>query len=383
MSKATLEKHSNGIEPVLYMALELSGGTWKVLFGAPDGRRRERNAPARDVERLLAEIAAAKKRFGLPADARVASCYEAGRDGFWLHRALEAAGVESLVVDSASIEVSRRKRRAKTDRLDVRKLMGLLVRHLAGERRMWSVLRVPDRQAEDVRQLSRTIDRLKTERNRHVTRIKALLATQGLEAERVGGPDWERRLDELREWDGAPLGRFLREDLALEGKRLALVNEQLARLKAARKELVAASRDPIADAAGRLALLGGIAQESSFVFSAEFFGWRRFSNRREVAGAAGVTGAPWASGAEARDQGITKAGNRRLRAMLIEIAWCWLRYQPQSALSRWFEERYGKAGGRMRRIGVVALARKLLIALWRYLEDGVVPEGARLKAAAA
>lgn len=145
MSKATLMKHANAIEPVLYMALELSGGTWKVLFGTPDGRRRERNAPARDLERLLAEIAAAKKRLGLPAEARVASCYEAGRDGFWLHRALEAHGVESLVVDSASIEVSRRRRRAKTDRLDVRKLMALLVRHLAGERRMWSVLRDHDR----------------------------------------------------------------------------------------------------------------------------------------------------------------------------------------------------------------------------------------------
>lgn len=382
MSEATLEIKSNGVEPVLYMALELSERSWKVLFGTPEGKRRERNVPAREVGLLFEELAAARRRLGLPCGVRVVSCYEAGREGFWLHRALEAQGVESLVVDSASIEVPRRKRRAKTDRLDVRKLLGLLVRHLAGERRMWSVLRVPDRRAEDIRQLSRSIGRLKTERNRHVTRIKALLATQGLTLKRVGGADWEQRLEALREWDGAPLGRFLHEDLALEGERLALVDEQLAKLKAARAELVAAAEDPIAVAAGRLALLGGVAAESSFVFAAELLGWRRFANRREVAGAAGLTGTPWASGGEARDQGISKSGNPRIRAMLVEIAWCWLRYQPQSTLSLWFRERFAQAGGRARRSGIVALARKLLVALWRYLEAGVVPEGARLKAAA-
>jgi transposase len=368
----------------LYMAMELSERTWKLLLGTPaHGKLIERNVTGGDLEALWREIAAGKQKLGLPPDARVASCQEAGRDGFWLHRALEAHGVESLVVDSSSIEVPRKKRRAKTDRIDVRKLYGLLARHMRGEKRVWSVVRVPDPQTEDVRRLSRAIDRLKKERSTHRTRMKTLLVTQGVKVERAGGRFWEERLKELRLWNGEPLPANLVTELVLEGERLALVESQLGQLKAERDALVASKREPIGIAAGRLAALCGVAGESSFVFAAEVFGWRTFDNRGQVGAAVGLTPTPYASGNDAREQGISKGGNPRMRAMMVEIAWCWLKHQPQSALSRWFRARFAAAGGRARKSAIVALARKLLVALWRYLAHGVAPEGARFKAGAA
>jgi transposase len=362
------------------MALELSARSWKVLFASSRGGRRERSVAAGDVPKLAAEIAAAKRKLGLAPQARMVSCYEAGRDGFWLHRALVAHGVESLVVDSSSIEVPQRARRRKTDRIDLVKLMALLVRWLGGERGVWSVVRVPDPEVEDVRQLSRGIDRLKTERGRHMVRLKSLLVKEGLKELRVGGADWAERVEKMRLWDGQPLRPRLKRELILEGERLALIERQLAELKAEREALVASSPCRIAGTARALRELGGIAEESSFVFSTEVLGWRTFANRRELAGALGVTGTPFNSGSCEHEQGISKAGNRRMRAMLIEIAWCWLRYQPKSALSRWWEGRFGHGNKRARRIGIVALARKLLVALWRYLEEGLVPQGATLKA---
>jgi transposase len=378
-TQATLAGKTNACGQVLYMALELSDRTWKVLFAAPSGRRRERAVAARDVAQLLAEIAEAKRKLGLPPTARVVSCYEAGRDGFWVHRALEASGVESLVVDSSSIEVPQRARRKKTDRIDLVKLMALLLRYVGGERGVWSVVRVPDVEVEDVRQLSRGIDRLKTERGRHIARLKSLLVKEGIKGLRIGGSDWAERVGKVRLWDGSPLRPRLMHELILEGERLALLERQLALLKAEREALVAKSDSRIAGATRRLRELGAIAEESSFVFSTEVLGWRTFANRRQLAGALGVTGMPFNSGNSEREQGISKAGNRRMRAMLIEIAWCWLGYQPKSALSRWWQRRFAKDNARMRRIGVVALARKLLVALWRYLEEGLVPEGATLK----
>jgi transposase len=313
----------------------------------------------------------------------VVSCYEAGRDGFWLDRALREHGIDNVVVDASSIEMPRRARRAKTDRVDLFKLMGLLLRWAGGERKVWSVVRVPDAGAEDVRQLSRSIERLKGEHGRHVTRIKALLATQGIKLARIGGRNWGKRMAELRRWDGSALGAWLQRDLVLEGERLAVVAAQLAALKAERDELVAQGREAAAVKARELARLGAIASESSFVFAVELFGWRTFANRRELAGSVGLTGTPYSSGDSAREQGISKAGNKRMRTMLVEIAWCWLRYQPNSALARWWQGRFANSGGRARRIAIVALARKLLVALWRYLEHGVVPAGAHLKTRAA
>jgi transposase len=227
------------------------------------------------------------------------------------------------------------------------------------------------------------IERLKAERGRHRTRIQALLATQGLRLEPIGGRRWAEQVAQLQTWDGAPLGRWLQTDLVLEGERLAQVEAQLAALKAERDALVATSDAPAAVTARRLAALGAIAAESSFVFATELFGWRTFANRRELAGAVGLTGTPWRTGDTVRDQGLSKAGNRRMRTMLVEIAWCWLRYQPKSALSRWWQARCANGGGRTRKVAIVALARKLLVALWRYLEHGLIPDGARLKTRAA
>jgi len=363
------------------MALELSDRSWKVLFQAPSGRRRERSIAARDVGQLLGELAEAKRKLGLPPEAHVVSCYEAGRDGFWLHRALVDNGVESLVVDSSSIEVPQRARRKKTDRLDLVKLMALLLRYVGGDRGVWSVVRVPDEEVEDKRQLSRGIDRLKTERGRHIVRLKSLLVKEGIKELRVGGADWAERVDKMRLWDGSPLRPRLKRELILEGERLALIERQLAELKAEREVLVASSPCKIAGTTRALRELGGIAEESSFVFSTEVLGWRTFANRRELAGALGVTGTPFNSGNSEHEQGISKAGNRRMRAMLMEIAWCWLRYQSKSALARWWQDRFARGNKRTRRIGIVALARKLLVALWRYLEEGLVPEGATLKTA--
>jgi transposase len=379
LSEATLKIDTTASGPILYMTMELSDRIWKVLFATRAGGRRERSVAALDLGRLFEEIAAAKRRFGLPPDARVVSCYEAGRDGFWLHRALRAHGIENLVVDSSSIEVPRRARRRKTDRLDLVKLMALLLRWAEGEAKAWSVVRVPGPDAEDVRQLSREIERLKAERGQHRTRLQALLAAQGFRLARIGGRDWAERVAGLRTWDGRPLGRWLQRALVLEGERLAQVEAQLAELKAERDALVATAEAPAAATARRLAELGAIAAESSFVFATELFGWRTFSNRRELAGAAGLTGTPWRTGNTVREQGISKAGNRRLRTMLVEIAWCWLRYQPTSALAQWWRRRFANAGGRARKVGIVALARKLLVALWRYLEHGLVPDGARFK----
>jgi transposase len=379
LSEATLKIDTTASGPILYMTMELSDRIWKVLFATRAGGRRERSVRARDLGRLFEEIAAAKRRFGLPPDARVVSCYEAGRDGFWLHRALRAHGIENLVVDSSSIEVPRRARRRKTDRLDLVKLMALLLRWAEGEAKAWSVVRVPSPDAEDVRQLSREIERLKAERGQHRTRLQALLVAQGFRLARIGGRDWAERVAGLRTWEGRPLGRWLQRALVLEGERLAQVEAQLAELKAERDALVATAEAPAAVTARRLAELGAIAAESSFVFATELFGWRTFSNRRELAGAAGLTGTPWRTGNTVREQGISKAGNRRLRTMLVEIAWCWLRYQPTSALAQWWRRRFANAGGRARKVGIVALARKLLVALWRYLEHGLVPDGARFK----
>jgi transposase len=280
-TQATLAGETIACEQVLYMAVELSNRTWKVLFGAPSGRRRERTVAARDLAQLLAEIAEAKRKLGLPAGARVTSCYEAGRDGFWLHRALLAHGVENLVVDSSSIEVPQRARRKKTDRVDLVKLMALLLRYMGGERSVWSVVRVPDVKVEDTRQLSRGIDRLETERGRHIVRLKSLLAKEGIGDLRIGGSDWAERVEQVRLWDGSPLRPRLRRELILEGERLALLERQLGELKAEREALVASSPCRIAGTARALRQLGGIAEESSFVFSTEVLGWRTFANRRE------------------------------------------------------------------------------------------------------
>ncbi len=373
------ETNGNAMAPTLYMALELSKKLWKLAFS--DGKKKRLvTIKAKNLFELQEAIAKAKAKFGLAAEARVVSCYEAGRDGFWLHRFMVSIGIENQVVDSSSIEVNRRARRAKTDGIDVGKLLGMLRRYWGGERDVYSVVRVPNESQEDARRLHRELECVKKERGRHITRIRSLLTLHGIEVRYVGGSDWAEQVSGFRQWDGSPLLGELKGELLREGERLALVRQQISALEAEQRRRERESDDPMIRKIVQLQQLGAIGPVSAWVFIMELFGWRKFNNRRELASLVGLTPMPYNSGDSTLEQGISKAGNRRVRALLIEISWLWLRYQPDSALSQWFNRRFAAGGKRMRRIGIVALARKLLIALWRYLETGEIPAGAHLKA---
>ncbi len=360
---------------VLYLAFDLGWSGWKLAFSTcPVENPRIRSMAARKLDDLEAEIAKAKKRFGLPADAPVRCCYEAGRDGFWLHRYLSARGIDNCVVDASSIEVPRRYRRAKNDRLDASKLLGMLLRYWGGEKKVWSVVQVPTVAVEDRRQLHRELLTLKGERTEHVNRIKGLLAACGLAGEVDG--EFPQRLAELRTWDSQEVPLELQRRLLREFARWQGVDRHIAELERERVARIQKSRGEALDQVRRLLRLRGIGANSAWLFVMEFFSWRQIRNRRQLGALAGLTPTPYDSGDGSREQGISKAGNRRLRAMAIEIAWCWLRYQPGSRLSEWYRERFGSGKSRLRRIGIVALARKLLVALWRYLERQELPAGA-------
>jgi len=358
------------------MAVELGASEWRLGFGVEAGRKAsQRTVAAGDLKGLMLEIARARHRLGVPESARVVSCYEAGRDGFWLHRFLLSEGVENVIMDSSSIEVNRRHRRAKTDGVDVEKLLSLLIRYERGEKKVFGVAHAPTPEQEDERHLARELESLKQERTSHTNRIKGLLASVGVRGVKVG-KSFLQQLDQAKQWNGEKLLASLRERLRREGERLALLESQIAELERFRRTASVEATEKVQ----RLQKLKGIGDNSSWLFVVEFFGWRQFRNRREVAGLAGLTPMPYQSGDTVNhEQGISKAGNRRIRAMAIEIAWGWLRFQPQSHLSLWFQERYGPGSRRSRRVGIVALARKLLIALWRYLDHGVIPDGAALK----
>ena len=303
------------------------------------------------------------------------SCYEAGRDGWWLHRWLIEHGVDSIVVDAASIEVNRRARRAKTDRLDGDKLLAMLLRHHAGER-VWSVLHEPTPEDEDARRTHRELARLMHERTAHTNRISSLLVLHNLRPRLViGGRDWAGW------WQahGTQVPQQLRAELERESTRLALVKQQIKALEAARHEALEDGKQPLV---AQLAQLRAIGTKGAWVLVKELFGWRRFANRRELAGCLGLAPTPYDSGGSQVEQGISKAGNKRARALLVELSWGWLRLQPDSELTQWFNRRFAAGGKRMRRIGIVALARRLAIALWRYLQHGEIPAGATLKPAA-
>ncbi len=356
----------------LYMAFELGEKSWKLSLG--DGHR----APSRctvaagDTSAVLTAIANAKARCHLCADAPVYSCYEAGRDGFWLHRWLAQQGIANLVVDSASIEVNRRSRRAKTDRLDSDKLLSMLMRYYAGEHRVWAVARIPTPEQEDDRRLHRELERLRQERTAHTNRIRSLLVLHNLRVRYVGGRIWTHWWAQQRE----QLPPDLRAEIERECERHALVRKQISVLEAQQDQQVRSGLHP---GMALLAQLAGIGTGSAWTLMRELFGWRQFHNRREVAGCLGLTPTPYASGTSEVQLGISKAGNKRCRWLMVELAWSWLRYQPSSQLSRWFNQRFAGTGKRLRRIGIVALARRLAIALWRYLEHGEIPDGAILK----
>ena len=362
---------------VLYMAMELSNRSWKLGFS--DGtRRRHKTIEARNRAQLLREVGLAKAKLGLDAQARVVGCFEAGRDGHWIYRWLVSEGFEVLQIDSSSIEKPQGRKHVKTDRVDVAKLLDLLLRYCWGFRRAFRVVRVPDEAAEAAQRLHREDEYLLKQRSRVSNRIKSLLVTQGVEGFSLRG-DVPARLERLRLWDGRGLSSQLKIELQRLYAQYRVFDEQLREVADAyQAELSAAT--PVGDKRRRLEQLKSVGPKSSRVLCAEVFGWRRFNNAKQVGAMSGLTPTPAQSGDARTEQGISKAGNRRVRRVMIELAWLWLRWQPDSTLSRWYQRRFAQGGPRARRIGIVALARKLLIALWRYVEDGVVPEGALFKA---
>lgn len=361
----------------LYLAFDLGWTEWKLAFTTGHAQApRLRSLRARDLVGVLREIQRAKERFGLPSNTPVVSCYEAGRDGFWLHRWLIAQGIDNRVVDSASIEVNRRARRAKSDRLDAGKLAAMLVRYHGGESKVWSVCRIPSEAEDDRRRLHRELIELKDERTRHINRIKGLLANQGIGLPTVD-ESLPEKVDEIRLWDGSKLGVDLKAQLLREYARWQFVDEQIRALAGERSKRIRRDDTPQVEQVRRLLELKGVGLNSAWLLVYELFGWRRFRNRRELGAIVGLTPTAYQSGSSSHEQGISKAGNRRLRRMLVELAWCWLHWQPESELTQWYVRRFG-VGQRARKVGIIAVARKLLIALWRWLEFDELPKGARL-----
>jgi transposase len=302
------------------MSFELSEKTWKLGFTTGPGQKpRERTVTARDQERVLDEIAQAKRRFGLPETAPVVSCYEAGREGFWLHRFLEAHGITNHVVDSSAIEVSRRQRRAKSDGLDVRKLLSMLMRYHHGERQVWQVVKAPSVEAEDARHLHRDLETLKQERADTTRRIKGLLSSQGLRVKSLS--QLSEQLDDLRLWDGSPIPPGLRRRLLRVYAHHTFLSQQIAEVDAERRRQLQTSTETNIDQVRQLMMLKGIGINGAWLLVMEFFGWREFKNRREVGGLAGLTPTPYQCGESTREQGITKSGNRHVRWMITELAW--------------------------------------------------------------
>ena len=363
-------------EPRLYVAFELGKKEWKLAmtsgFGVVPVVRTVTAGDLRAVERVVQQ---GRQRFGVGGAAPVVSCYEAGRDGFWIHRAVTQLGFDNRVVDSASIEVNRRARRAKTDRLDALKLVRMLVRVCCGETRVWSEVRVPTAAQEAARQVSRERTALTQDQTRLVNQLRGWLATWGTRLPARRPATWWTT---VRDWSGAPLPVEVQGRLARAEARLQGVEAQLAELDAQQRAVVAAAAPT--SAVRQLVRLKGVATTSASVLLEEGLVWRAFRNRRQLGGILAFAPTPFDSGESTREQGISRAGNPRLQAISIQLAWNWIRWQPQSALTQWYQTNFGK-GKRARRIGIVAVARKLVIALWRYVTKGVVPAGAVLKTA--
>jgi transposase len=371
-----------GHNGTIFVALELSQRSWLVTMHSPDKDRFSRHKlEGGDDVGLLALIERVRGRVAqaLGSAASVVSCYEAGYDGFWLHRRLVGAGITNFVFDPASIAVDQRARRAKTDRIDGELLLRTLMSHWRGEPRVVRIVQVPTPEQEDARRMTRERERLIKEQTAHTNRIKALLRLEGLAAGNPRRRDWMTRLKAQRDRNGDPVRPHLMAELTREHTRLMLVGEQLRELSQASEET------PVSDGAAEMARRSAVLQRLKGVgpvFAAtltnEVF-YKDFHNRREVAGYCGLAPSPWRSGGTNREQGISKAGNPRARHKAIELAWLWLEHQPESALARWFRERTAQGKGRIKRIAIVALARKLIVALWRFLTTGLVPEQAVLK----
>ena len=367
----------------IFAAIELSQRSWLVTIHSPDRDRLSRHKlDGGDHAGLLALLDGVRTRAErtLGCKPLVVSCYEAGYDGFWLHRALRAGGIANLVLDPASIAVEQRGRRAKTDRIDGELLLRTLMAHCRGEPRVVRVVRVPEVEQEDARRSSRERGRLITEQTAHSNRIKALMRLAGMAAGNPRRRDWLHFLERQRDWQGRPVPPQLAAELRREHARLMLVREQLAALaEASLAPPASAAAAQMAERRDLLLRLKGVGPVFAATLTGEVF-YKDFRNRREVAGYFGLSPSPWRSGGIEREQGISKAGNPRARHKAVELAWLWLRHQPDSALSQWFRARMVNASKRIKRIAIVALARKLMVALWRYLSTGLVPDQAVVSA---
>jgi transposase len=362
----------------LYIALELGQDKWLLACATQAAEKpRYRSLPARDLGKLQEEIAKAKQRFGLAAEAPVCTCYEAGRDGFWLHRALTQLGIDNVVVDSAAIEVNRRRKHVKSDPVDAAKLLNLLCRYHGGERKVFSVVNVPTVADEDRRQLHRGLKDLQRQQTECSNRIKGLLASQGLEVQ--VDADFRTTLEALRDWAGQPVPAGLRERLLQEFTVWQALHRQVRDAANAQERQLREGKEPYLEKVRRLMGLKAVGVRSAWILVTELFAWRDIKNGKELGALVGLTPTPYDSGKSEREQGISKAGNKHVRGLIVELAWLWLRWQPGTALSQWYQRRFGSGNKRARKIGIVALARKLLIALWRYVERGELPAGAQEK----
>src|SRR5215211_53517 len=368
----------------IFVSLELSRSTWVITSLSPGGGEKmsKHAVPSGDIPALLARLSQLKEK----ARARTGQVFpiiviqEAGLDGFWIHRVLQQDGIESYVVDPASIATSRRRRRAKTDRIDGEALVRALLASKRGEPRVCAMVQAPTPHEEDRRRISRERETLTAERVRHVNRIKGLLFAQGIGDDEPLHRNRRERLEELITGDGRPLPECLKAQIGRELDRLELLIEQVKAVEAERDAVLARAQPSPGVPATLLLALKGVGPEAAVTLWSEGL-FRTFSNRKQVAAYAGLAPTPWQSGSVHRDQGVSKAGNPRLRTIMIQIAWLWLRHQPQSALAVWFRERIKRTGGRLGTTMIVALARKLLVALWKYATAGVLIEGAVLKQA--
>jgi transposase len=370
-------------EPVtIFVSLELSRVRWLVTWTFHGSAKMSKTSVAAGngeaLLALLAQIKTRAERLQRRAG-EIIVIQEAGLDGFWVHRLLEGQGLESHVVDPGSVAVPRRQRRPKSDAIDGETLLRVLMAWKRGEPRVCSMVVPPGPEDEERRRLVRERKMLVAERTRETNRIRGLLASQGITDYDPLRRDRRARLEGLRTGDGRALPQRFTAEIARALDRIELVERQIAELEEERKALVQSASGPSSSlAAARLLALRGIGPEFAAVLSLECF-FRHFDNRRQLAAYAGLAPSPWQSGQIDRTQGVSKAGNSRLRTAMVELAWLWVRYQPGSALTAWFQQRVRAERGRPRRIAIVALARKLLVALWRYVTEGLVPEGAVLK----
>jgi len=367
----------------IFTSLELSRSIWLITSLSPGGGEKmsKHSVPAGDIASLLARFSELKQK----ALARTGTSFpivviqEAGLDGFWVHRVLQSEGIESHVVDPASIATSRRRRRAKTDRIDGEALLRALLAFKRGEPRVCAMVKAPTPEEEDRRRLCRERKVLIAERVKHVNRVKGLLFSQGVSGYEPLRRNRRQRLDELTTGDGRTLPIHLKTQISRELDRVELLLGQIKQVESERDALLTAQQATMPAPAAMLLDIKGVGPEFAAVLWSEGL-FRHFDNRRQVAAYAGLAPTPWQSGSVDREQGVSKSGNPRLRTTLIQLAWLWLRHQPQSALALWFKERVSRNGGRMKKTTIVALARKLLVALWKYVTAGVVIEGAVMKA---